>query len=827
MTSVCRKRLDRSAHHERRRTEGGEDQTLAFRLTEGTSLMNHSPNTATTRTTRGNTKRKPLPFLLAITTILATVHVSAEDRRLEQVVVTAQKREQAVTDVGIAISAFTGDQMEALGFEDSIDIIPFSPSVSMAGDIGGQRAIFNIRGVVQNDYADHAEAPVAVYVDGGYLASTQAQTFGLFDVERVEILKGPQGTLFGRNATGGLVNTVTRKPSLEPEGYVDVTGARFSRIRVEAAFGGPITEGVRGRLSLMTNQQDEIFDNKYTGLDAQGEPGTPGGGEDTYNDDTIAGRAQLEFDLGTRGSLLLIGNIADTTKSEGPYKSMPTTEVRRANGEAIDVIRSENDPLNCDIIQAGACIDGDGDGSATRPLPNSDFWGNLSPSANSNDVNKDFAFDDQNQIESRGLMAKLDYELDIGTFNSVTDYKNFEREVGLDSDQTPRAALIFQSLGEIDQFSQELRLNGANDRMNWVGGLYYLGIRTDFIQGLAESAIGSDDFALRGQEANTIIELDTDSYSAFGQIDYLLSDTLTLVAGARIIQENKDFTGEVSFFENNDDRVVEITNPLFTIEELEDDNDELMWSGKLQLEYSPDQASLYYAGINRGVKAGSFNAPLFGGLSPYDEETLLSYEVGTKLTLMDGLTQLNASAYYYDYEDYQSFSFRNNTSQVTNEDATYVGAEVEVYTSPTPELDFQFGASWIDAEVEDLQIASDLFRDTEPPFTPEWQFSGMARYSWADFFGGTLSAQLQASWQSEVFFAPQNFSAHELDSRVTGDARLRWVDDANKWTLAAFVDNFTDERDGLIGFDVSSFYGTSQISYTRPRSYGVKLRRSF
>jgi len=103
----------------------------------------------------------------------------------------------------------------------------------------------------------------------------------------------------------------------------------------------------------------------------------------------------------------------------------------------------------------------------------------------------------------------------------------------------------------------------------------------------------------------------------------------------------------------------------------------------------------------------------------------------------------------------------------------------------------------------------------------------MARYNWRDFFSGILSAQIQASWQSEVFFAPQNFSAHELDARVTGDARLRWVDHENKWTLTAFVDNFTDERDGLIGFDVSSFYGTSQMSYTRPRSYGVKVRRNF
>ena len=159
---------------------------------------------------------------------------------LEEVVVTAQKREQLATDVGIAITTFNGDQLNALGIESSTELIAYTPGVSMAGDIGGQRAIFNIRGVVQNDYADLAEAPVAVYVDGTYLASTQAQTFGLFDIGRIEVLKGPQGTLFGRNATGGLVNTITAKPTAERDGYVEAnrdsaTVASFDQFRIEAA----------------------------------------------------------------------------------------------------------------------------------------------------------------------------------------------------------------------------------------------------------------------------------------------------------------------------------------------------------------------------------------------------------------------------------------------------------------------------------------------------------------------------------------------------------------------------------------------------------------
>jgi iron complex outermembrane receptor protein len=770
------------------------------------------------------TRYTPLGAILTVS--LFSMGAWAQSTVLEEITVTAQKREQLAKDVGIAITTFSARQMDALGFESSTDLIAYTPGVSMAGDIGGQRAIFNIRGVVQNDYADLAEAPVAVYVDGGYLASTQAQTFGLYDIDRVEILKGPQGTLFGRNATGGLVNTITARPTEETEGYVELTAASFSQFRLEGALSGAFSDNVRARISFLSNQQDEIYTNIYSGVDAQGVGGTPGGGEDTYNDDTVAVRAQIDFDIGDKGNLLIIANYADTTKSEGPYQVTPTTEVRNADGEAIDVISSYDDPMNCDVIQDGACIDGNGDGSATRPVFGGSFWGDVDPDGSGPKVNKDFAFDDQNKIKSQGILVEFNYEIGESQFTSVTDYKNFTRVIGLDSDQTARAALIFQSDGDTDQFSQEFRFSGETDRMNWVTGFYYLNIDIDFIQGLAESAVGEDDFALLGQEANTITNLQTDSYSIFGQVDYALSDTWTLVAGLRLTQEDKDFEGSVDFFLNEDDRKIETETFLFSIEQLTDENDETLWSGKLQMEFSPGDDALYYFGINRGVKAGSFNAPLFGGLSPYDEEVLISYEAGTKLTLMEGRARLDASIYYYDYNDYQSFSFRNNSSSVTNEDATYKGIDLEFSANPIDPLDIQFGVSYIDATVHDLQITSQIFTDTTPPFTPEWQVSGLARYNWSAF-GGNLAAQVNGSWKSEYYFSAKNFTAHLYGSSYTLDARLTWSDMDNRWNVVAFVDNFTDEIQPLIGFDVSGFYGTSQISYTRPRSYGVQLRRYF
>lgn len=699
---------------------------------------------------------------------------AAESGLLEEIVVTAQKRAQNVNDVSIAITAFSGDQLDTLGIESSTELIAFSPGVSLAGDIGGQRAIFNIRGVVQNDYADIAEAPVAVYVDGGYLASTQAQTFGVFDIERVEILKGPQGTLFGRNATGGLVNTITAKPTDETEGYFGATVASFDQFRLEGAISGALSDTVRGRLSAFTNQQGEIFDNVYqNGAGADTRLGSVGGGQDGYNDDTKAIRAQLEFDIGDQGSILISANVADTTKSEGPYQSINTTEIKDLDGGVIDVIFAADDPQGCDTIQNGGCIDGSFNGDPLRPVQGGDFNGNFDPDGAGRKVNKDFAFDDQNQIKSEGLAITVNHDFNGVEFVSITDYKNFERTIGLDSDQTASPELIFQSFGDIDQLSQELRLSGSEDRLKWVTGLYYLNVETDYIQGLAASPTAG---FLAGEEANTVATLKTDSYSLFGQIDYQLSDTTVLVGGLRIIKEDKSLDGIVIQNANLNDRVIEVDPTGFSSGAANLENDQDLWSAKLQLEFTPNDNTLYYVGVNRGVKAGSFNAPLFGGFTPYDPEELTSYEAGAKLSLAGGAVQLNVSLFHYDYTDYQSFSWVNNAGVVFNEQATFTGAELELFYSPNESWDIILGGSYIDATVEDLEVADGVFRDTTPPFTPEFQASGLVRYNWSLGGGGTMAVQLAGSYQSETFHNARNFTAHEIESHFKADARVSWED---------------------------------------------------
>lgn len=195
-----------------------------------------------------------------VTALLPGMPVSAGV--LEEVTVTAQKREQNLQDVGIAVNAFTGEQMRALGFSNSVEIMAMTPGVHVGGNLAGQNLQYTIRGVSQNDFSDHTESPVAVYIDDTYIAMAQGQKFAMYDLERVESLKGPRGTLFGRNATGGLVHFVTKKPNEETEQFVDLEYGSFNKTRIEAAIGGALGDSVSGRLSLLWSQHDGWLDHR-------------------------------------------------------------------------------------------------------------------------------------------------------------------------------------------------------------------------------------------------------------------------------------------------------------------------------------------------------------------------------------------------------------------------------------------------------------------------------------------------------------------------------------------------------------------------------------
>ncbi len=761
---------------------------------------------------------------------------------LEEIVVTAQKRQQNLQDVGIAISAFSGDQMRTLGVKESYDIAAFTPGVHVGGALAGQNSQFTIRGVTQNDFNDIVEAPNAVYVDEGYIANSNAQTFAVFDIDRVEILKGPQGTLFGRNATGGLVHYITRKPSFdETEGFVDVEWGHFDSasgsdnadsLRLEAAVGGPLTDTVAGRIAVLSNQRDSYLDNIYPAFEfGAGTIGIPGAGnspgaragDDMGEDDTRAVRAALAIQASEAVTVNLSVNWGESDVSTGPYQSVATTPVFNDLGEHVNTVFTPG---------------------------GTDPFGYRDPDGDDFQTSSDYAFPDNGNTETTAYNVHVEWQLANGiTFNSVTFAQDYEKLLFIDLDSGPVNLGANYARADTESFTQEFRFNGETESMRWTAGFYYLNIDNTSANGLKfpensialfESSPGAGDGSPLGDgvayDLGVDAELETDSMSLFGQLEYDLTEDLTLIAGLRIIDEEKDYNALESIYASLSTDSVHVGAPAFSLRApIEDDASDTLWAGKIQLDWRAADNLLVYGGINRGIKAGSFNpalpdavaGPLALEFIPYDEEVLTSYEVGFKSEVFGGNTRINGSVFYYDYQDYQTFLFVSVGGYVINADAETVGAELEIQSSPIDGLDLLFAAAWFDAEVQDvpIQAGSETLIDVEPTNAPPLQLTGLVRYAW-EAFGGTLAVQTDVSYSDSTYYNIRNFDSQQFDEYTMVNASVSWSTADERWLVSLIGRNLTDERAGVQGYDVSLICDCSEVSYRAPAWYGLSLKYS-
>lgn len=773
---------------------------------------------------------------------------------LEEVVVTAQKREQALQDVSIAVSAWGGEALSKLGVTSSEDVARITAGVNVAATSGGQDSQFTIRGVTQTDFNDTIEPPNAVYVDEGYMPTVQGQRFGLFDIDRVEILKGPQGTLFGRNATGGLVHYISNKPTEEAEGFVDITYGSYDQVRFEGAASGSLTDNLQARVSGLYSRHDEYINNVYPAGNftnpVTGNPavGSASGADDLGNDNQWAGRLQLQWQINDDAELLVsVFGADEEIGTNGTYEHTATTAILDDNGNQINTIFSADDPQRCEAILAstGGCtnldfVDGDF-GDVLRPVQGGDLFGFVDPGGSGDqNVSQDFAVDDGNTYETQGTTINLNWDLGGVDLTSVTHYMKFEKEQALDGDLSPLNFFNVVNNNETDSFSQELRFSGETDEMRWIVGYFYLQIDNSNQIAISYGADSPITLQLGGTpiEIVSFVEWDRQSHSLFGQVDYDLSDQWTLIAGLRVIEEENDFEYFNETFVNVDDAKVDSTAanliPGFPLNypSFETVDSELLWSGKLVLEYRPNDDWMIYGGINRGTKAGGFNGKLNDTSPalpvediPYDEEVLVSYELGFKGTVFDGKGRLSGSVFYYDYTDYQGFVFSGSSGFVRNADATYVGAELELTMQVTENLEFLLNGAYLDAEIEYLEVADGVFRDVEPTFTPALSLNAIVRYTWPEIIAnGDVTLQLDGSYMSERYNNIRNFDAHEYDDYSILNARLSWFSAEGDWEVSVFANNINDESYKTAAFDLSTFSGASEEAYGKPVWYGASVR---
>jgi iron complex outermembrane receptor protein len=713
---------------------------------------------------------------------------------LEEVVVTAQKREQSLQDVGISVSAFSGEQLQALGATSTVDIAQQVPALHLF-TFSPAFTVFSLRGVSQNNFQDNLEAPVAVYLDGAYVASMNAINTQLFDMERVEVLRGPQGTLFGRNATGGLIQFLTRKAKENaPNGYVEVGAAEFGTYSAEGAFGGAINDKVRARVAGRWEESDGY-------VKAGTAFGVPATGGDSHGADGYALRGTMQIDATDD---VLIDLTARYSKDDhvptGQYVvSLAGFDIETGLGRFTDAYNG--DPGNPD-----------------GPT-------NYDPTPITGDVHRHWSNENPYfDREMTSLNAQVTAQLGAAELVSITNWMTMDKFY-IEDAGGGFGFFPYNTTNDYDQWSQELRLSGETDRTRWLVGAYYIDMTWDTFQSVQGALIlgGTSDTQLM----STYGKLDSSNWSVFGQVEVSIADNWTVIAGARWSQDDKDLA--MNRIYEDVPLGIEPTE-VFNIDDVGipgigtiDYGD---YAARLQLNWRPLDGTLFYASYNRGIKGGNWSLDPLGGVPAanlkHGEETLNAYEVGMKTDLFRGYARLNAAAYYYDYDDYQAFSLNGLTPQVSNSDAESKGGEIEFILTPVTGLDLMLGAAFIDSEVEAVPTVFGGTVEAEFPNAPSVAFNALARYEFPAL-GGLLSAQVDGNWNDEQYLEGTNSEVSFEDSYSVWNASLGYRTEDDRIGVIIYVKNFTDEEYRLYNLDLGLLGFIEQV-YAPPRKAGITVQ---
>jgi iron complex outermembrane recepter protein len=753
---------------------------------------------------------------------------------LGEIIVTAQKRVQNAQDVGIAISAVSGADLQAAGAVTATDITKSMPAVVLTQPNGPSSFTLSIRGVTQNDFADHQESPAAVYVDDVYVSQMAGLAFSLFDIDRVEVLRGPQGTLFGRNATSGLAHFISRRPTDEYSGYGEITAGERNLMRVEGAVGGKLWDGVSGRLSFQSNHYDPLF--KHTGT---------AGGVDSENGNDWALRGQLLFNLGNKSELLLIARAAKEDVKAGAW------EVRSSTFGAGGVNRplAPGEDVGFGPGNHGPCVDG----STSTPCTGYPSSGPFSTYGN---------FQGFAKIQTHGLSAKYTHDFGGVQLTAIGDYQKLTKNYAEDSDATPQTWFQFFNGSDVTQESAEVRLNGGDPKLNWTAGLYALKIDGNYYEGWdGNFNFQANEFVSAGNPngfwpSPTVPGTDggvprtiapysllTKSVAAYLQAEYRLTDLIGFTVGGRFTRDQKDYDfnwspQELFPLTPGATQVTQLTPVTgLSLYNYADSLKSNLWSGKAELELHLAPDMLAYLSYSRGVKGGGFNAPLFpNSISTpalldalkIKPEELNAYEVGIKSEWLQRTLRFNAAAFYYDYKDNQILTYLFAVAQlIRNAPAKHKGAEFELEYAPTESLRFGLGAAYVDAKVNGIDArGTGVAGDYVPSNAPRWTGNALVRYTWPAL-GGHLSAQLDGNYLSRFWFGVSDIPQVEQSAYGLANVRLNYTPEGGKVEVGASLENLANKHYATMGFDNTGVNGLAQSYPGTPRWFKIHLSYRF
>ncbi len=768
---------------------------------------------------------------------LSTMAHAQEATEENEIVVTAQNRAQNVQDVPITMDVVGREELSNAGFSNMNDLPAIAPAVQLNQDQGQVR--ITVRGVGSATNDETNDTSVVVNVDGEYMNRGNVLSVAMFDMDRVEVLRGPQGTLYGRNSTGGAINFITRKPGHELAGNLSASYGNFNATRVDGGVDIPLGEQVALRLSGFYDAHDGYVE--HPGHPAFGPFPAFAGGESDDND-SHGFRASLQVEPNQHFTVNLAGEVASREFTPQAFAAVDLNAP--GNGPAGPGCNAPGYEQVAPLYPQTLCVP-----SGTSFLGNVDRSNFDAPLFGLGHTKQDtFAF--------RGRAA---YEFsDAATLTYIGGFRHFEG----DPDNLLTLPIVYRSYGfasDVDTNSHELRLNGTIGGVIYqVGGFYF-----------QEDIYNESGFLIPTGPNGTFLsyfgrDVSSNSKSLFGQIEVPLTQTLTAVGGLRYTENERNavYLNASPFGAGPPDPALFETGPsrknfgdlafLSTLN-LHMTEDQTTWLAGLN--YQPTENTLVYGKVSTGFKGGGFDS-----VGPYNPETNTAYEIGWKQNFGEGGQNLfNVSAYYYDYKDLQ-VSVLLDTSiggEIFNAGAATIwGVEAEsefqigehgrlhgsvnylnasydeflaqfnVLTVPGTGTDIN-GVPFGDLDPTTPGVQQPNFAGNTAPFSPEWVVTVGYDHEF-NLGSGTLTASVDTMYKSSYFTDFYNYSDGEQEAYTQSNASLEYAPAGQAWTIRAFVRNIEDERPLTYGSFVSA--GPDDIfnwQFGTPRTYGVRVGVDF
>ena len=732
----------------------------------------------------------------------AAAAAAAPTAGIETIVVTSQRRSEDVQKVPITIQAYNARAIEALGIRSSTDLGAMTPNVSIALPSGaGAQPVVTIRGIGLNDFNSNNAGPNGIYVDEVYISAPGSQSFQIFDVDRIEVLKGPQGTLYGRNTSGGAINFISAKPTAEPVADLKLGIGSWRTTSLEGVLGGALGDGLNGRLAFIKNDSKGYFDNTLTG---QRENGS--------ND--YAARAQLAW-VPVDG-VALVGNVHGGQVSTRPnvYRHIGTLDPASGN------------PCSTADALAGRCVDAFGYGT-----PASFYSG---------------AFNRQDKLRISNLGGSLRAELKLGDVR-LTSITAFERNTKFhpeDTDAGPNRLLEIDYGVRSDTTTQELRAASEAGPLRWVAGLYHLQETLKQDQPV-QAFVDFDNFFGAGagdglaQIAYDKNRQTTRSDAVFGQADYGWTDRLKFTLGGRYTSETKRFSTQASA--QYQSTGLDVFGPVTPLWSFDESVHSARASGRLALTYAAADRLNLYGSVASGFKSGGFNGGFLSAdpteakaqLGPVKPENVIAYEVGLKSQVLDRRLQFNVALFYNDYRDMQVF---NQVPPVipggfdleilTNAPKVHTsGVDLQLVAKPTAELTTTLNLGLLSTRIDRWNANNGTgsavdYTGNRLPLAPRGSLSLVVDYR-KDLADGTLGLLFDANYRSMQRFDVANDPLITQNGFWLANARASYSFGGGRYEAALYGRNLFDKQYLVGGINLSNPFGLVQQVVGTPRSVGA------